>query len=135
MPFADEIVQNNAAYVKRFGNKIRNAGGRFAPDAVRSLVISQTLLGTREVVVVHHTGCGMLTFTSDDAKGLVRKREGITAEGIKEVDRLDFCEFADLEQSVKDDVDAIRAHPLLLGETVVSGWVYEVETGKVRRVV
>ncbi|BGP37204.1 hypothetical protein JCM10449v2_001109 [Rhodotorula kratochvilovae] len=114
---------------------IRNAGGRFAPDAVRSLLISQALLGTREVVVLHHTGCGMLTFTSDDARSVVRKREGISAEGVKELERLEFREFSDLEQSVKEDVDAIQKHPLVLQETVVSGWVYEVETGKVRRVV
>lgn len=113
---------------------IRNAGGRFHPDAVRSLVISQELLGTREVVVVHHTDCGMLTFTSDAARRLILGRDNLGVEGKKEVERLEFREFSDLDQSVRDDVEAIKAHPLILEGTAVSGRIYEVETGKVRRV-
>ncbi|GAA5898687.1 hypothetical protein JCM8208_004732 [Rhodotorula glutinis] len=114
---------------------IRNAGGRFDPDAVRSLIISQELLGTREVVVVHHTGCGMLTFERDDLRGLLAEREGLSDEARALASRIETHEFGDLEESVREDVAAIRRHPLVLEGTPVSGWVYEVETGRVRRLV
>lgn len=115
---------------------IRNAGGRFDPDAVRSLVISQSLLGTREVVVVHHTGCGMLTFSQADVRGrLLSEREGLSDEGRALARALETHEFGDLEESVREDVERVRRHPLVLEGTPVSGWVYEVETGRVRRVV
>ena len=78
---------------------IRNAGGR-AADALRSLVISQQLLGTREVVVVHHTDCGMLTFTDEKLRQKVRDELGAETD-------LAFLAFSDLEQSVRDDVAAI----------------------------
>jgi carbonic anhydrase len=105
---------------------IRNAGGR-AQDALRSLVISQQLLGTREVVVVHHTDCGMLTFT--DAQLKQKLREGLGAET-----DLAFLPFSDLDQSVRDDVKAIRESPLLLRGVEVTGFVYDVKTGRLRRV-
>ena len=114
---------------------IRNAGGRFDPDAVRSLVISQLLLGTREVIVVHHTGCGMLTFAQADVRGLLSEREGLSDEGRALARALETHEFGDLEESVREDVERVRRHPLVLEGTPVSGWVYEVETGRVRRVV
>ncbi|GAA5852675.1 hypothetical protein JCM9279_004950 [Rhodotorula babjevae] len=114
---------------------IRNAGGRFDPDAVRSLVISQTLLGTREVVVVHHTGCGMLTFKQADVRELLQRREGLSVEGKALARELETHEFGDLEASVREDVEAVRRHALVLEGTPVSGWVYEVETGRARRVV
>ncbi|HEX9186064.1 MAG TPA: carbonic anhydrase [Vicinamibacteria bacterium] len=106
---------------------IRNAGGR-ARDAIRSLVISQQLLGTREVVVVHHTDCGMLTFTDDDLKRKIRQE-------LKAETEIDFLSFADLDQSVRDDVEAIRRSPLLLAGVPVSGFVYDVRTGRLRGVV
>jgi carbonic anhydrase len=105
---------------------IRNAGGR-AKDALRSLVISQQLLGTREVVVVHHTDCGMVTFT--DAQLKQKLREGLGAEA-----DLEFLPFSDLDQSVRDDVKAIRESPLLLRGVPVTGFVYDVKTGRLRQV-
>jgi carbonic anhydrase len=106
---------------------IRNAGGR-AADAFRSLVISQQLLGTREVVVIHHTDCGMLTFT--DAQ--LRKK---LADGLGVDTELEFLPFSDVDASVRDDVAAIRKSPLLLRDLPVAGFVYDVKTGKLRQVV
>jgi len=112
---------------------IRNAGGS-ARESLRSLVISQQLLATSEVLLVKHTGCGMLTFQDADALGVVEKNLG--AEGVAEVKAQfggQFLPFADLEQAVRDDVQFLKASKVVGGE--VSGWVYEVETGKVKRVV
>lgn len=110
---------------------IRNAGAS-ARDAFRSLVISQQLLGTTEVLVVKHTGCGMLTFDNPTAKDIVKKNNGEAAA--KEVEDLDFLPFPDLEQAVKDDVEWLKARKIEEG-VKVTGWVYEVETGKARQVV
>lgn len=105
---------------------IRNAGGR-AADAIRSLVISQQLLGTREVVVVHHTDCGMLTFTDDELRQRLRQELRADTE-------VPFLSFRDLEQSVREDVHAIRSSPLLLKDVPVRGFVYDVKTGRVREI-
>lgn len=105
---------------------IRNAGGR-AADALRSLIISQQLLGTREIVVIHHTDCGMLTFTDPQLHEKLRTGLGTDTE-------LAFHAFDDLEQSVRDDVAAIKASPVLLEGVPVRGFVYEVETGRLREV-
>ena len=105
---------------------VRNAGGR-AADALRSLVISQELLGTREVVVIHHTDCGMLTFTNDQLKQRLREGRGAEAD-------IDFLPFSDVDQSVRDDVRAIRESRLLLPGVPVTGFVYDVKTGRLRQV-
>jgi carbonic anhydrase len=105
---------------------IRNAGGR-AQDALRSLVISQQLLGTREIVVIHHTDCGMLTFTDADLRRKLTEGLGATTE-------MAFLPFPDLDQSVRDDVAAIRNERLLIKDAPVSGFVYDVRTGRLRRV-
>ena len=107
---------------------IRNAGGR-AADALRSLVISQRLLGTQEVIVVHHTDCGMLTFDNPTLYGICREQLGADASDI------DFLPFGDLEQSVRDDVAIIRSSPLIAKDTPVTGFVYDVKTGKLHEVV
>jgi carbonic anhydrase len=107
---------------------IRNAGGR-AADALRSLVISQQLLGTNAVIVVHHTDCGMLTFDNATLQGICSERLGADATGI------DFLPFPDLEQSVRDDVAIIRASPLIPNDIDVSGFIYDVKTGKIDQVV
>ena len=107
---------------------IRNAGGRASGDALRSLAISHELLGTREVVVVHHTDCGMLTFTNDQLRQRLQDRLGADASGI------DFLPFDDLNQSVRDDVATIRTSPLVPDDVVVSGFVYDVRTGRLHRV-
>jgi len=103
---------------------IRNAGGR-AADAIRSLVISQQLLGTREIVVIHHTDCGMLTFTDAQLQRKLRDELHIDAA-------IPFLAFADLEQSVRDDVAAIRESPLLLPEVPVRGLIYDMHDGRLR---
>jgi len=103
---------------------IRNAGGRASDDAIRSLAISQQLLGTNEVVVIHHTDCGMLTFGNEDLRKKLKQQLNADAEHI------DFLPFKDLEQSVRDDVATIKNSPLLLKNIEVSGFIYDVKSGK-----
>ncbi|KAF2623973.1 carbonic anhydrase [Macroventuria anomochaeta] len=110
---------------------IRNAGAS-ARDAFRSLVVSQQLLGTTEVLVVKHTGCGMLTFDNETAKDLVRKNKGFAAA--KEVEGIDFLSFSDLEAKIKEDVEWLKSTAIEEGIRI-TGWVYEIESGKVRQVV
>jgi len=86
-----------------------------------------------KVLLVKHTGCGMLTFTNDDAHGIVRQNLGEIAAA--EVNELDFLPFPDLEGAVKDDVELLKTLTSIPGDVTISGWVYEVETGKVRQVV
>lgn len=105
---------------------IRNAGGR-AGDAIRSLVISQQLLGTREVVIVHHTDCGMVTFTDEQLREKIRSDLGAQTD-------MSFLAFHDLEQSVRDDIAAIRQSPLLLKDIPVRGFIYDVRTGSLSEV-
>ncbi|KAF9474086.1 carbonic anhydrase [Pholiota conissans] len=112
---------------------IRNAGGR-AKEALRSIVISQRLLGTREVAVFHHTDCGMLTFNNEDIRKQIKSEESGKAEVASLVDHIDFLPFPDLEQSVKDDVEFLKENPLLLEGTVITGWTYDVKTGKVKQI-
>ncbi len=106
---------------------IRNAGGR-ARDALRSLIVSQRLLGTREVAVIHHTDCGMLTFNNEGLRDQVRRELNADASGI------DFLPFSDVDQSVRDDVNFLRDSPFIPREFPVRGFVYDVRTGSVREV-
>src|SRR5437588_9278372 len=103
---------------------IRNAGGRASEDAIRSLVISQQLLGTNTVVVIHHTDCGMLTFSNADLR--TKLKQELKADA----DHIDFLPFKDLEQSVRDDVAALKASPLIPDNVEVSGFIYDVKSGK-----
>ena len=98
---------------------IRNAGGLVTDDALRSLVISQNLLGTEEVFVIAHSDCGMLTFSNDELQ------ERLDTD-------IDFLPFSDLEESVRQSVHRVRESPLTAD--VVRGFVYEVETGRLRDV-
>jgi carbonic anhydrase len=107
---------------------IRNAGGLVTDDAVRSLVISHWLLGTQEVVVVAHTDCGMLTFTNDDLRAKLRDEAGADASDV------DFKPFPDLEESVRASLRTIRESPLLPDSLEVSGWVYDVKSGRINEV-
>jgi len=107
---------------------IRNAGGLASDDAVRSVVISHTLLGTTEVVVVGHTDCGMLTFTNEQLRDLIRDSRGVDAE------HLDFQPFPDVDARVRASVRRLQETPLLPDDYGVTGFVYEVETGRVRAV-
>lgn len=103
---------------------IRNAGGRASEDAIRSLAISQQLLGTNEVVVIHHTDCGMLTFSNEDLRKKLKQELNADAEHI------DFLPFKDLAQSVRDDVATIKNSPVLLKNIEVSGFIYDVRSGR-----
>jgi len=106
---------------------IRNAGGS-ARDALRSLVISQRLLGTREVAIIKHTECGMLTFTNADLYEKVRLDLGADASDI------DFLPFSSLEEAVRDDIRFLADSPLLAKHTVTRGFIYDVKSGRVSEV-
>ena len=106
---------------------IRNAGGR-VQDALRSIVISQRLLGTNEVLVIHHTDCGMQTFKNEDLYAKVQQDLGADASDI------DFLPFPDLEQSVRDDVRFLKESPLVPDDVSIRGFVYDVKSGKVTEV-
>ena len=158
----DALVDNNAAYVASFdkgdlplpparklavlacmdarldpakilgleegdAHVIRNAGGVVSDDALRSLAISQNLLGTEEIVLIHHTDCGMLTFTDDE---FAQKLEAETGE------RPDWRAhaFDDLETSVRSSIDKIKTSPFVPRTDNVRGFIYEVETGRLREV-
>jgi carbonic anhydrase len=108
---------------------IRNAGGRASDDAIRSLVISQRMLGTKEIVVIHHTDCGMLTFSNEDLVAKIRKELGADATGI------DFLPFSDLEQSVFDDVETLRGSELIPSDIPFRGAIYDVKSGRVLEVI
>lgn len=107
---------------------IRNAGGRASEDAIRSLAISQQLLGTREVVVIHHTECGMVTFTNEQLRDKIRQELGADAS------QIDFLPFRDLEESVRQDVETVRNSPLVLKGITVSGFIYDVHSGRLHEV-
>ena len=114
---------------------VRNAGGS-AVDALRSVLISHHLLGTVEVLVVKHTGCGMLTFDNPAGRAAVASSLG-AACGPKQKDdleKIDLLPFADLEASVRDDVEFLKGCGLLKEGTTVSGWTYDVGTGKVKHI-
>ena len=162
MSVTDELLANNEAYVAGFdkadlplppGKKvavlacmdarlnvygalgleegdahvIRNAGGVVTDDAIRSLAISQRLLGTEEIILIHHTGCGMLTFRDDEFKESVRKETGIKPEWAAEA-------FDDLDEDVRQSIARIQASPFIPRKDAVRGFVYDVETGKLREV-
>jgi carbonic anhydrase len=106
---------------------IRNAGGVVTDDEIRSLAISQRLLGTEEIVLIHHTDCGMLTFTDDDFKRQIQEDTGIKPEWAVEA-------FEDLEVDVRQSIARIKASPFIPNKDSVRGFVYEVESGRLREV-
>jgi len=105
---------------------IRNAGGLATEDAIRSLVISQQLLGTEEVIVVEHTGCGLLGLDDETIRRRIAQQTGISVQ-------MPLHAFQDLEANVRAQVERIRSHPWLK-DARVSGLIYEVETGRLRHV-
>jgi carbonic anhydrase len=158
----DELLQNNDAYAASFGKAelpaapgrkvaviacmdarlnvygalglaegdahvIRNAGGVVTDDAIRSLAISQRLLDTEEIILIHHTGCGMLTFTDDDFRGAIERDTGIKPAWAAE-------SFSDLDSDVRQSIARIKASPFIPRKGSVRGFVYEVETGRLREV-
>jgi carbonic anhydrase len=162
MTVTDELLSNNDAYVAAFdkGNLplppgkhvaiiacmdarlnvygalglqegdahvIRNAGGVVTDDEIRSLAISQRLLGTREIILIHHTDCGMLTFTDDDFKHSIEQDTGIKPEWAAEA-------FDDLEADVRQSIARIKASPFIPLKDAIRGFIYEVESGRLREV-
>src|SRR6202007_1351555 len=121
---------------------IRNAGGRASDDAIRSLVISYKLLGTREWLVIHHTNCGMEFFTNEVMRGLLSnslETAALTDKGFQDVGKgpgsragefIEWLTIRDQQQSVRDDVQRIRDHPLVPGDIAISGYIYDVGSGK-----
>jgi carbonic anhydrase len=163
MSATDELLANNAAYVAEFdkadlplppakrvaivacmdarlnvygalglqegdAHVIRNAGGVVTDDEIRSLAISQRLLGTEEIILIHHTDCGMLTFTDDSFKRSIQEDTGIKPEWAAEA-------FPELEADVRQSIARIQASPFIPRKDSVRGFVYEVETGRLREVV
>ena len=106
---------------------IRNAGGVVTDDVIRSLAISQRLLGTTEIVLIHHTGCGMLTFHDDEVKAQIEADTGIRPPFALEA-------FPDLESDVRQSIARIKASPFVPNKDSIRGFVYEVETGRLREV-
>ncbi|MGG6795816.1 UNVERIFIED_CONTAM: carbonic anhydrase [Streptococcus canis] len=108
---------------------LRNAGGRVTDDMIRSLVISQQQMGTREIVVLHHTDCGAQTFTNESFAKQLRDSLGV------EVGDKDFLPFTDVEASVREDMAILRQSPLIPDDVVINGAVYDVDTGRMISVV
>src|SRR5437763_15595097 len=106
---------------------IRNAGGVVTDDVIRSLTISQRLLGTREIILIHHADCGMLTFTDDQVKAQIQEEVGIRPPFALEA-------FPDLDADVRQSIARIKASPFVPSSASIRGLVYEVETGKLREV-
>lgn len=162
MTATDELVQNNARYAEGFDKRdlplapakgvavvacmdarfhvskilgleegdahiIRNAGGVVTDDEIRSLAISQRLLGTREIILIHHTGCGMLTFTDDQFRRQIEEDTGVRPEWAAE-------SFPDLDGDVRQNIARIKASPFIPHRDSVRGFVYELETGRLREV-
>ena len=162
MTVTDELLANNAAYAASFtkgelplppakhvaivacmdarldpaqvlgfaegdAHVIRNAGGAVTDDAIRSLAISQRLLGTDEIILIHHTDCGMLTFSDEELKAQIAEETGVRPHFAIET-------FSDLEADVHQSIARIKASPFIPKKDHVRGFVYEVETGKLREV-
>src|SRR4051794_28505568 len=106
---------------------IRNAGGVVTDDEIRSLAISQRLLGTEEIILIHHTDCGMLTFTDDEFKRSVQEDTGVKPEWAAEA-------FSDIDEDVRQSIARIKASPFIPRKDSIRGFVYEVETGRLREV-
>jgi carbonic anhydrase len=107
---------------------IRNAGGLVTDDAIRSLAISQRLLGTTEIVLIHHTDCGMLTFTDDQFKRSIQDETGVKPAWAAE-------SFADLDEDVRQSVARIKASPFIPRKDAIRGFVFDVATGKLNEVI
>ena len=107
---------------------IRNAGGVVTDDVIRSLAISQRLLATEEIILIHHTDCGMLTFTDDEFRNSIQVETGIKPAWAAE-------SFTDLEADVRQSIARIRTSPFIPHKDLIRGFIYEVETGQLREVI
>src|SRR5215203_3587158 len=120
-PFVMLGLQEGDAHI------IRNAGGVITDDEIRSLVISQRLLGTREIMLIQHTDCGMLTFSDDEVKQQIQDDVGIKPHFALE-------SFADLDENVRQSIARIKTSPFVPNKDNIRGFVYEVETGRLREI-
>jgi carbonic anhydrase len=120
-PYAILGLQEGEAHV------IRNAGGVATSDVIRSLAISQRLLGTREIVLIHHTDCGMLTFGDDEFRAGIQKETGIRPEWAAEA-------FTDLEEDVRQSIARIKTSPFIPHTDQVRGFVFDVTSGRLNEV-
>ena len=107
---------------------LRNAGGRVTEDMIRSLVISQQQMGTREIVVLHHTDCGAQTFNNEDFQEHLKCELGVDVSG------QDFLPFQDIDESVREDMKLLLECPLIPDDVIISGAVYDVDTGSMREI-
>ena len=107
---------------------LRNAGGRVTEDMIRSLVISQQQMGTREIVVLHHTDCGAQTFNNEDFQEHLKCELGVDVSG------QDFLPFQDVDESVREDMKLLRECPLIPDDVIISGAIYDVDTGSMREI-
>lgn len=107
---------------------LRNAGGRVTEDMIRSLVISQQQMGTREIVVLHHTDCGAQTFNNEDFQEHLKCELGVDVSG------QDFLPFQDIDESVREDMKLLRECPIIPDDVIISGAVYDVDTGSMREI-
>ena len=107
---------------------LRNAGGRVTEDMIRSLVISQQQMGTREIVVLHHTDCGAQTFQNKDFQEHLKRELGVDVSG------QDFLPFQDIDESVREDMKLLQESPLIPDDVLISGAVYDVDTGSMRQI-
>jgi len=106
---------------------IRNAGGVVTDDEIRSLSISQRLLGTEEIMLIHHTDCGMLTFADDDFRRQIQRETGVKPEWAAEA-------FDDLEEDVRQSIARIKASPFIPKKESIRGFIYDVKTGQIHEV-
>jgi carbonic anhydrase len=120
-PYAALGLEEGDAHV------IRNAGGVVTEDEIRSLAISQHLLGTEEIILIHHTDCGMLTFTDDDFRRRLHDETGVEPTWNAE-------SFSDLDENVRHSIERIKANPFVPRKDSIRGFVYEVSTGLLREV-
>jgi carbonic anhydrase len=162
MSITDELLQNNEAYAQSFekgdlplppargvavvacmdarldvhkilglgegdAHVIRNAGGVITDDEIRSLAISQRLLGTQEIILIHHTDCGMLTFSDDELRQQIQEDVGIKPHFSME-------SFSDLEEDVRQSIARIQHSPFIPHKDTIRGFIYEVESGRLREV-
>jgi carbonic anhydrase len=106
---------------------IRNAGGVVTDDEIRSLAISQHLLGTEEIMLIHHTDCGMLTFSNEDFHQMLEEKSGERPEW-------DSMNFSDLGEDVRDSIKRIKESPFILNKDAIRGFIYDVHTGRLEEV-
>jgi len=108
---------------------LRNAGGIVTDDVLRSIIISHHFLGTEEVVIINHTDCGMLLFKDEELRQRLQEKYGASA-----ATPAHFHSFTDIEKNVREQVEKLRAHPWITDEMPISGFIYDVKTGLLRRV-